>query len=55
MVVLQETAQTLPTGDAVAFWRLSGDGDNRENQHIAQPLMIAFFVIMRHELANRSP
>ena len=33
-------------------WRLTA---NRENQHIAQPLVIGFLVIVRHELANRSP
>ncbi len=52
MVVLQETAQTLTTGDAVVGGRLT---TNRDNQHVAETLMIPFFVIMRHELANRSP
>jgi len=51
MVVLQETAEALTAGDAVVDWRLNA---NREDQHVAQPLVIAFFVIMRHELANRS-
>ena len=49
MVVRQETAQTLTTGDAVVDWRLTA---KRENQHVAQTLMMPFFVIMRHELAN---
>jgi len=28
---------------------------NWEYQHVAEPLMIPFFVIMGNELANRSP
>ena len=51
MVVLQQPTQTLPTGDAHGDWRLIA---SREDQHVAEPLMIPFFVIMRHELANRS-
>ena len=52
MVVLQQTTQPLPTGDAVVEWHLIASW---ENQHVAQPLMVLFFVIMRHELANGSP
>ena len=52
MVVLQQTTQTLPTGDALADWRLIAS--RREDQYVPEPLMIPFFVIMRHELANRS-
>jgi len=51
MVVLQQTAQTLPTSDAGVDRRLTA---NRENQHVRQTLMISFFVIMRDELANGS-
>ena len=43
--------QTFTASDVVLAWRLIV---NREDQHVAQPLMIPFFVIMRDELANRS-
>src|SRR5262249_21842398 len=52
MVVLQQTTQALPAGDAVVEWHLIVSWDN---QHVAQPLMVPFFVIMCHELANGSP
>jgi hypothetical protein len=52
MVVLQQTTESLPTGDAAVNWRLIA---SREKQHIADPLVIPFFVIMRHELSNGSP
>src|SRR5262249_14811655 len=52
IVVLQQTTQTLSTGDAVVGPHLIAGWDN---QHVAQPLMIPFFVIMRHEFVNGSP
>jgi hypothetical protein len=49
MIVLQQTAQTLATNDGVVAWRLNA---RREDQHVAQALMVPLVVIVRHELAN---
>jgi len=51
VVVLQHAAQTLTAGDAVGAFRVNA---GRENQHVAQALMIALMVIMGYELADRS-
>ena len=51
VVVLQETAQMLSAGDAVVASRLNA---SREDQDVAQALMIALMVIMRDELGDRS-
>jgi hypothetical protein len=51
VVILQEAAQTLSADDAVVA---SGLKASREDQYVAQALMIALKVIMRDELGDRS-
>jgi hypothetical protein len=46
-----QTTQALPADDALVDWRVIA---SRQDQYVAEPLMIPFFMIVRHELANRS-
>ena len=49
VIVLQQTAEPLTTGDALVAGRWSHNG---EDQPVAQPLVVALDVIMLDELTD---